>query len=190
MKQFIFYVLATGLFFNTGCSKQEKTATQGVPSAEAVSPPVAPEVSVEREQAADTSLSEKAAAIKTLVQATGTEAVQKAQSAVTVTADDVLADLKLSTDEVKAKAAGYNQSELTAYANGYKEVITEKKSQLTSLAEKLKQLPVAEMLGGKGKDLKTQVSQYTSQLSGLKERYGVYLDLLKKYGVDLSAYGL
>lgn len=192
MKQFIVCAVAACLFLSTGCSKKEEPVTQSAPPNEAVSKPVqvVPETPAKKTQTAGEQLTEKAVAVKTQVQAAGAETVQKVQSAVAITSADVLADLNLSTDEVKTKAAGYDQSTLTAYANGYKEVIAEKKEQVTSLSDQMKGLPVAEILGGKGKDIKTQLSQYTSQLSGLKERYGVYLDLLKKFGVDLSAYGL
>lgn len=49
---------------------------------------------------------------------------------------------------------------------------------------------MGDLLGEKGKEIKDQLSQYTSQLSGLKERYGIYLDKLKSLGIDLAAFGI
>lgn len=203
MQKIIVYAIAAGFILNTGCSKQEEPVTQSAPPNEAVSTPiqVVPETPAQNVKPVKEQLTEKAVAVKEQAvttakeitekaQAAGAEAVQNIKSAVTVTSADVLADLNLSMDEVKAKASAYKLPELTAYANGYKDVLLEKKAQLTALADQLKGLPVAEMLGGKGKEIKTQLSQYTGQLSALKERYSVYLDLLKNFGVDLSAYGL
>lgn len=190
MKPYLF-IAAAGLIFSTGCSKQEEPAAQKAPSNEAVTQPIQiaapatnpPPTVKEQVVTAVTSIREQAVVA-------GTETVEKAKTAVRVTSEDVLADLKLSPEEVKTKAAGCDQSQLTAYADGYRQVLSEKKQELASLSEKLKGLQVTDMLGEKGKSLKTQISEYTSQLSGLKERYGIYLDLLKKFGVDLSAYGL
>ncbi|MCU0857579.1 MAG: hypothetical protein MUC65_04145 [Pontiellaceae bacterium] len=192
MKQILFYTLAAGLALSTGCSKKEEPAAQTVPPKETVSKPpqAAPETPAKTTQTAGKQITEKTAALKEQATAAGAETIQKVKSATTVTADDVMADLKLSPDEVKAKASGYNQSEVIAYANGYKEVIREKTAQMNSLADTVKGLKATEIFGEKGKGLQSKISEYTVMLTSLKERYSVYLDLLKKYGVDLSAYGL
>ncbi len=94
------------------------------------------------------------------------------------------------TEQVKQQVASFDKSQLLGYADKYKEVILEKKDQIAELGDKVKGLSMTEMLGEKGKALKDQLSQYTGQLSGLKDRYGIYLEQLKSFGVDLSAYGL
>jgi len=101
-----------------------------------------------------------------------------------------MAELNQPIADIKTKAASLGQPELMAYANAYKDVIAANKDKLASLTSSLKGLPMADMLGEKGIDLKKQLSQYTAQLAGLKERYSVYLDMLKKLGVDLSAFGI
>ncbi|MDD3277214.1 MAG: hypothetical protein PHP93_09210, partial [Kiritimatiellales bacterium] len=108
----------------------------------------------------------------------------------TVNKDNVMAELDRPVADIKAKVSSLGQPELMAYANTYKDVLLEKKDQIAGLTSQLKALPMADVFGEKGKALKDQLSQYTSQFSGLKERYSVYLDKLKALGVDLSAFGL
>lgn len=121
---------------------------------------------------------------------TVTQTLATAQTALTVTPEQVLAELNQPVADVKTKAASLGQSELLAYANTYKTLIVEKKDQLASLTASLKSLPMSDLFSAKGKAIKDQLAQYTTQLSGLKERYSVYLDGLKALGVNLSSFGL
>lgn len=126
-------------------------------------------------------------------QAAADDLNKKAQSAIetlTVSKNEVLAEINQPIEDLKAKVEALAQPELLAYANTYKDVLLEKKDQLAGLADQLKGLPMAAMLGEKGKAIKDQVSQYTAQFNQLKERYRVYLDKLKSLGVDLSAFGI
>jgi len=118
--------------------------------------------------------------------AEATEAV----SSLTVKAEEVMGDLNKSVEEIKQKVAAFDKTQVLAYANKYKDVLLEKKDQITELTSKIKGLSMTDALGEKGKALKGQLTQYTDQFNGLKERYSVYLDKLKEFGVDLSAYGL
>ena len=182
MKQVVFYALAAGLVLSAGCSKKEEPAK------------VIPKESVAQQTpAAPTQVKEKVTAIATQAQAITKDVAQKVEavkSALTVKPEQVMAELNQPVADIKAKVASLGQPELLASATAYKDVILAKKDQLASLASSLKGLPMADMLGAKGKAIKDQLSQYTSQLSGLKERYSVYLDMLKKLGVDLSAFGI
>lgn len=182
MKQAIFYALAAGLVLSAGCSKKEEK-----PSAAAVSA-VKPAMPTTVAQ-----VTGKVAAVAAQAQAVTKEVAQKVEavkSALTVKPEQVMAELNQPVADIKTKAASLGQPELMAYANAYKDVIVTKKDQLASLTSSLKGLPMADMLGEKGIALKNQLSQYTTQLAGLKERYSVYLDMLKKLGVDLSSFGL
>jgi ABC-type transporter Mla subunit MlaD len=183
MKKIIFYALAAGLALGSGC-KRNKDGTKEMMSSDEVA---------EKTHAMAAQTTEKAAVVTEKAEAVTKEVVQKTEAAVselTVKAEDVMADLNQSVEQVKEKVAGFDKTQLTAYADTYKDVLLEKKDQLAGLTDQLKGLSMTDMIGEKGKALKDQAAQYTEQLSGLKERYSVYLDQLKTFGVDLSAYGL
>jgi hypothetical protein len=184
MKQVIFYALAAGLVLSSGCSKKEEPSSTSV----------APKATVaEQAQAATAQITGKVAAVTAQAQAVNKDVARKVEavkSALAVNPDQVMAELNQPVADIKAKVATLGQPELLAYANTYKEVILEKKDQLANLTSSLKSLPMADMLGEKGKAIKDQLSQYTTQLTGLQERYSVYLDQLKALGADLSSFGL
>ena len=195
MKQVVISVLTAGVILSAGCSKKEEPAP----------PEVAPKTTIaEQAQTASKDMTQKAEAVtaqaaekiagvteqaKTATQEVA-QKIEAVKSALTVKPDQVMAELNQPVANIKAKVAALGQPELMAYANTYKDVLLEKKAQFTGLTDQLKALPMGDMLGAKGKAIKDQLSQYTSQLSGLKERYSVYLDKLKSLGVDLSSFGL
>ena len=180
MKLVVFYALAAGLVLSTGCSKKEEPA----PAQVAPKEPAAAQTPMTFAQ-----MSEKATAVAAKAQAATKEAAQT-MNALTVKPEQVLAELSQPVADIKAKAANYSQPELLAAANAYKDAILAKKDQLAGLTAQLKGLGMTDMLGEKGIAIKNQLTQYTSQLSGLRERYGVYLDMLKKFGVDLAPFGI
>lgn len=161
MKQIVFYALATMLVSFAGCKRNEDGTTE-LMSAKEVG---------EKTQEVAVKTTEKAAEV-------------------TAKAEDVMADLNKSVEQIKQQVAEFDKGQVIAYADKYKDILLEKKDQVTALTEKVKGLSVTEALGEKGKEIKEQIAQYTEQLNGLKERYSVYLDALKGFGVDLSAYGL
>ncbi len=195
MKQVIFSVLTAGVILSAGCSKKEEPAPPEVApkamiseQAEAASKDVTQKTETVTAQA-----TEKIAAVTEQAKTATREVAQKIEAvktALTVKPDQVMAELNQPVADIKAKVAALGQPELLAYASTYKDVLLEKKDQLAGLTGQLKALPMSDMLGAKGKAVKDQFSQYTSQLSGLKERYSVYLDKLKSLGVDLSAFGI
>lgn len=180
MKHVAFYALAAGLVLATGCTKQNEDGTTAV---------MTPEEVAEKTQKTAVKATEKAAVVTANAEE-ATKQVTAAVSSLTVKAEDVMGDLNKSVEEIQQKVAGFDQSQVMAYANTYKDVLLEKKDQFAALTEKVKGLSMTEMLGEKGKELKGQLAQYTEQIAGLKDRYGIYLDQLKEFGVDLSAYGL
>lgn len=180
MKQAIFYALATSLVLATGCTKETEDGTKELMTTEEV---------VGKTQETAVKATEKAAEVTEKAEE-ATQQVTAAVSSLTVKAEDVMSDLNKSVEEIKQKVAGFDKSQVIAYANTYKDVLIEKKDQLAAMTEKVKALSMTEMLGEKGKELKAQLAQYTEQITGLQDRYGVYLDQLKAFGVDLSAYGL
>jgi prophage DNA circulation protein len=168
MKQMVFYALAAALVLGAGCKKKDDGTTE-LMSAEEVA-----EKTAEATQKAEEVTKKAAAAV----------------SSFSVKAEDVMADLNKSVEEIKKKVATFDKSQVVGYANTYKDVLLEKKDQISSLTQKVKSLSMSDMLGEKGKALKAQLSQYTDQFNALKERYSIYLEKAKAFGIDLSAYGL
>jgi hypothetical protein len=178
MKKVLCQALAAGLILSAGCSKKEEPAPN---------PPAAPETTLtEQAQAISKDLTKKAEATTRNV----AQKIEAVKSALPVKPDQILAELNQPVADIKANVATMGQPELMAYANAYKDVIVANKDKLAGLTSSLKGLPMADLLGEKGIAIKNQLSQYTAQIAGLKERYGVYLDKLKALGVDLSAFGL
>lgn len=161
MKQMIYCALAVALLAGSSCKRNEDGTTE-LMSAEEVA---------EKTQETAIKVAEK------------TEAV-------TVKAEEVMNDLNMTVADIKKKVASYDVTKVTAYADTYKDVILQKKDEIAGLTEKVKGLSMSDALGEKGKAIKEQLEQYTAQFDGLKKRYSVYLDKLKEFGVDLSAYGL
>lgn len=179
MKQIIFYTLAAVLVLCEGCKKNEDGTTELMSTEEVA----------EKSQETAVHVAEKSAEVTEKAE----EVTKQAAAAVnsfTVQAEDVMDDLNQSVEEIKRKVAAFDKNQLLAYADKYKDVVLEKKDQIAELTNKVKSLSMTDALGEKGKALKGQLTQYTDQLNGLKERYSVYLDALKGFGVDLSAYGL
>lgn len=172
MRQILFYALAMSLFMIAGCKKGED-GTAEIMSSEEI---------VEKTQAAAVQASEKAAEI--------TEKADAAVSTLTVKAGDVMADLNQSVEQIKEKVAGFDKTQVLAYVDQYKSVLLEKKGQIADLTGQLKDLSMTELMGDKAKVLKDQITQYSDQFSGLKDRYSIYLQKLEELGVDLSAYTL
>ena len=172
MRQILFYALATSLALGAGCKKGEDGTTEIMSSEEVV----------EKTQAAAVQATEKAAEI--------TEKAGAAVSTLTVKAEDVMADLNQSVEEIKQKVAAFDKTEVLAYVDQYKSVLLEKKDQIADLTGQIKGLSMTEMMGDKAKGLKDQLAQYSDQFAGLKDRYSVYLQKLEEFGVDVSAYRL
>ena len=96
------------------------------------------------------------------------------------------ADESKPLSEVKAEAETMSVEKLRSMAVTYKDAITAKKGEIEKVADKLKDIPVAKMLGDEAKGLKTEVDALTKSVSALKERFQVYYDKLKEKGGDLS----
>ena len=118
------------------------------------------------------------------------EKTKKAAAKINVESAELIADLGKTTEEIKQKIAGMDQAKTLAYVNQYKQVFLEKKDEIAAATTELKEIPWKEKLGEKSKALKNQITEYSTQLNGLKEQSAFYLEKLESYGVDLSAYGL
>lgn len=88
--------------------------------------------------------------------------------------------------EVKAEAEGMSVEKLRSMALTYKEAITAKNGEIKKVADKLKEIPVAEMLGEEAKNIKTEVEALSKSVSDLTERFQIYYNKLKEQSGDLS----
>ncbi|MHC4087422.1 MAG: hypothetical protein ACYSWZ_14985 [Planctomycetota bacterium] len=96
------------------------------------------------------------------------------------------ADEAKPVSEVKAEAEQMDTNELRSAATRYKEAITAKKSELERITDKLKEIPVAEMLGEEAKGLQADIADLNKSVSALRERFDVYLQKLREKGGDTS----
>jgi len=96
------------------------------------------------------------------------------------------ADETKPVSEVKAEAEQMNTNDLRSMAMKYKDSITAKTGELERLTAKLKEIPVAEMLGEEAKGLKADIEDLNKSISALKERFDIYLQKLREKGGDTS----
>ncbi len=105
---------------------------------------------------------------------------------VTITSCGKKADETKPISEVKAEAAKMDAAQLRAKAIEYKDAIVAKKGELDKLAAKLKEIPVAEIMGDEAKGLKADIENLEKSMSALKERFDVYYGKLEEVKGDLS----
>jgi len=88
--------------------------------------------------------------------------------------------------EVTTEAAKMSAKDLRAMAMKYKNAIVAKQGDVEKLQAKLKQIPLADMVGEQAKALKADIDNLSKSISALKERFNVYYNQLKEKGGDLS----
>ena len=96
------------------------------------------------------------------------------------------ADESKPLGEVKAEAEKLSAEKLRSMALTYKDAITAKKGEVEKAVGKLKDIPVAKMLGDETKELKTEIETLNKSVSALRERFQIYYGKLKEKGGDLS----
>jgi len=96
------------------------------------------------------------------------------------------ADENKPVSEVKTEAEKMSVDKLKSMATTYKDAIVEKQEEIKKLSEKLKDIPVTEMLGEEAKGIKSEVEALNKSISALKDRFNVYYDKLKEKGGDVS----
>lgn len=96
------------------------------------------------------------------------------------------ADENKPLSEVKAEADKMNVAQLKEMAMKYKEAILAKQREVEKFTGKLKDIPIAKMLGSEAKELKAEIENLNKSISALKERFQVYYGKLKEKGGDLS----
>ncbi len=88
--------------------------------------------------------------------------------------------------EVRAEAKTMSTEDLKATAIKYKEAVLAKKDEIEDMVAKVKEIPLAEVLGKEAQTLKTDLKNLESTLTTIKDRFQVYYDTLKEKGGSLS----
>ncbi len=96
------------------------------------------------------------------------------------------ADENKPMSEVKAEAEKMDNDELRTAAMSYKEAITAKKGELEKIVAKLKEMPVAEMMGEEATGVKAEIGDLNKSVVALRSRFEVYYEKLKAKGGDTS----
>jgi uncharacterized lipoprotein YehR (DUF1307 family) len=96
------------------------------------------------------------------------------------------ADETTPMSEVQAEAEKMDAGQLRSVAMDYKDAIVAKKGELEKVAAKLKEIPVAEMMGEQAKGLKADIESLEKSVSALKARFDVYYGKLKEAKGDVS----
>lgn len=188
MKRSVFYLLAVGLVLGSGCRKNEDKPS-GMASNQDVqtkAPDTKTQIA-EKAQEAKTQINETSKAVTEKAGEVARQVSEKTQAAVSnlqVKAEDVMVEMHQSIDELKKKAANFDKTKLQAYADQYKTLIARKQEQIADLTEKIKTLPVKDMMSEKTTAMKKELSRCCNELAALKERCSVYLDKLKELGSD------
>jgi len=102
------------------------------------------------------------------------------------TAVNVTADVEKPVPEVEKQAQTMSVPDLRATAAQYAQAISVKKDDLQKVLAQVKELPLAEALSEKAKNLKAEAQKIETSIKSLTDRFQVYYNKLKEKGADLS----
>lgn len=88
-------------------------------------------------------------------------------------------------EQVSVEAKGMTVEQLKQAAGEYQKAIMAKKGDIEQFQEKLKKIPLTEMLGAEAKKLKDEIVPITASIKALSERMNVYVQELKAKGGTL-----
>lgn len=94
-------------------------------------------------------------------------------------------DANRPIDQIVAESQTMTVADLQNVIKSYQDVIASKKLDIEKIASKLKEIPLAQMLGEDAKKLKADISVITTTVNSLTERMNVYLKELKSKGGTL-----
>ena len=97
-----------------------------------------------------------------------------------------IADENKQLNEVKAEAAEMGVEDLREMALAYKEMIHANVEEVGRIKNKIKEIPLKEMVGEQAQELKQELVPVIKSISELKKRFWVYYAELKKKSADLS----
>lgn len=96
------------------------------------------------------------------------------------------ADESAPISEVKAQAEKMDVDQLRQMAIKYKDALVAKEDEVKKVAEKLKDIPIAEKLGAEAKEITAEIGKLKDSADALKERFDIYYNAIKAKGGDLS----
>ena len=97
-------------------------------------------------------------------------------------------DTDASIADVEKEAASLTVDDLKAKASSYKAAIASKLEDIEPIKEKLAAIPLTEQMGDEAKALQADIADLTKDLGDLKERLGVYLEVLKSKGEEVKEF--
>lgn len=183
IKKIGFSVVAAAFVFSSGFMKKGEDGSFSLDTAAVEKK--ATEVSAQASAEADKLAGQAADAA-----ASAMEQIKAAAAKYSVSEEEIMADLSKSTDAIKAKVSAMDPAKLVAYLDTYQAVFAGTQDKVAEYTAQVKDLKWSEKFSAKGKELKSQLTQYNAQFSGLKEQCGVYMEKLKSYGTALEAYGI
>ena len=83
-------------------------------------------------------------------------------------------------DGVRAEAESMNAAQLQVMVDKYKKVMEAKKQDLVKLNEKLKSIPIREVMGTEAKKIKADIETCARSIKALGERLNVYVRELSR----------
>ena len=90
---------------------------------------------------------------------------------------------KVSEDKpiatVKTEAQAMSVSQLQGMVENYKKVISVKQTEIQALQEKIKAIPITQLLGEEAKTLKDDISKIAVSVKALTDRMAIYAQELK-----------
>jgi hypothetical protein len=96
------------------------------------------------------------------------------------------ADTETPIAEVKEQSSTLSVDDLKAKVADYEKAIQSKMADLEPLKEKLKAIPMTEMMGEEAKALQADIAKVTEDLAALKDRLQIYYDALKAKGEEVK----
>jgi peptidoglycan hydrolase CwlO-like protein len=96
------------------------------------------------------------------------------------------ADTEAPVADVKEQSSGMSVDDLKSKVAEYENAIQSKLADLEPIKEKLKAIPMTEMMGEEAKALQADIAKLTEDVSALKERLQVYYDALKEKGEEVK----
>lgn len=89
------------------------------------------------------------------------------------------ADPNKPLEEIKAEAAKMDAGQLQAMVDAYEKALKSKEGEMKALADKIKEIPVTEMMGDDAKKLKADAAKLAESAKALGARLEVYDKALK-----------
>lgn len=97
-------------------------------------------------------------------------------------------DLNKTMETIKEEVKTMDVEQLKKTASKYVAEIEKYNPKVKELTEKIKQIPLAQLMGDEAKGYKAEIEVIAKDIKALTERLEIYNNKLKEYGVDISQY--